>query len=69
MKRYGVLIGLAVLFCFQPIFSGDAAVRADADAKLTILFTHDLHSHFLPDRVPKTGAAMPRREDTRGWRG
>ena len=55
MKRYGVLIGLAVLFCFQPIFSGDAAVRADADAKLTILFTHDLHSHFLPDRVPKTG--------------
>ncbi|MBU4370296.1 MAG: bifunctional metallophosphatase/5'-nucleotidase [Proteobacteria bacterium] len=55
MKRYGVLIGLAVLFCFHPIFSGDAAVRADADAKLTILFTHDLHSHFLPDRVPKTG--------------
>jgi 5'-nucleotidase / UDP-sugar diphosphatase len=55
MKRYGALIGLAVLFCFQPIFSGDAAVQADADAKLTILFTHDLHSHFLPDRVPKPG--------------
>lgn len=55
MKRYGVLIGLAVLFCFQPIFSGDATVRADADAKLTILFTHDLHSHFLSDRVPKPG--------------
>jgi 2',3'-cyclic-nucleotide 2'-phosphodiesterase (5'-nucleotidase family) len=55
MKRYGALIGLAVLFCFQPIFSGDAAVQADAGGKLTILFTHDLHSHFLPDRVPKPG--------------
>ncbi|MCX5825372.1 MAG: bifunctional UDP-sugar hydrolase/5'-nucleotidase [Deltaproteobacteria bacterium] len=53
MKRYGALIGLAVLFCFQPIFSGYAAVQADAGGKLTILFTHDLHSHFLPDRVPK----------------
>ena len=55
MKRYGVLIGLAVLFCFLPIFSGDAAIPADAGGKLTILFTHDLHSHFLPDRVPKPG--------------
>lgn len=55
MKRYGIFIGLAVLFCFQPIFSGDAAVQADAGGKLTILFTHDLHSHFLPDRVPKPG--------------
>jgi 5'-nucleotidase/UDP-sugar diphosphatase len=55
MKRYGALIGLAVLFCFQPVFSGDAAVPADAGGKLTILFTHDLHSHFLPDRVPKPG--------------
>ncbi|MBU1965265.1 MAG: bifunctional metallophosphatase/5'-nucleotidase [Proteobacteria bacterium] len=55
MKRYGALIGLAVLFCFQPIFSGDTAVQADAGGKLTILFTHDLHSHFLPDRVPKPG--------------
>jgi 5'-nucleotidase / UDP-sugar diphosphatase len=52
MKRYGALIGLAVLFCFQPIFSGDAAIQEDAGGKLTILFTHDLHSHFLPDRVP-----------------
>lgn len=55
MKRYVVLISLAVWFCFQPIFSGDAAVPADTGGKLTILFTHDLHSHFLPDRVPKPG--------------
>ena len=52
MKRFGALIGLAVLFCFQPIFLGNAAVQADAGGKLTILFTHDLHSHFLPDRIP-----------------
>lgn len=55
MKRYGALIVLAVLFCFQPIFSGNAAVQADTGGKLTILFTHDLHSHFLSDRVPKPG--------------
>jgi 5'-nucleotidase/UDP-sugar diphosphatase len=55
MKRYGALIGLAVWFCLHPIFFADAAVQADAGGKLTILFTHDLHSHFLSDRVPKPG--------------
>ena len=55
MKQHGVLIGLAVWFCFQPIFSGNAAVQADTGGKLNILFTHDLHSHFRPDRVPKPG--------------
>jgi 5'-nucleotidase / UDP-sugar diphosphatase len=53
MRRYGMSIGLAVLFCLLPAFYGDAAVPADAGGKLTILFTHDLHSHFLSDRVPK----------------
>ena len=55
MRRYSTLIGLAILFCLLPAFSGDAVVPADAGGKLTILFTHDLHSHFLSDRVPKPG--------------
>ena len=55
MKRCGALIGLAVWFCLQPLFFGEAAIQADAGGKLTILFTHDLHSHILPDRVPKPG--------------
>jgi 2',3'-cyclic-nucleotide 2'-phosphodiesterase (5'-nucleotidase family) len=55
MRRYSALIGMAILFCLLPAFSGDAVVPADAGGKLTILFTHDLHSHFLSDRVPKPG--------------
>jgi 5'-nucleotidase / UDP-sugar diphosphatase len=55
MRRYGISIGLAVLFCLLPALHGDAGSQADAGKKLTILFTHDLHSHFLPDRIPTAG--------------
>jgi 5'-nucleotidase/UDP-sugar diphosphatase len=58
MRRYGSLIGLAILFCLMPAFFGDAATPERKDGKMTILFTHDLHSHFLSDRVPKPGGGQ-----------
>ncbi|MRR14887.1 MAG: bifunctional metallophosphatase/5'-nucleotidase [Deltaproteobacteria bacterium] len=39
---------LAFLFCM----AGNASDRAGSDGRLTILFTHDLHSYFLPERLP-----------------
>jgi 2',3'-cyclic-nucleotide 2'-phosphodiesterase (5'-nucleotidase family) len=33
------------------IFAGNAASAGSADKELVILFTHDLHSYFLPHRI------------------
>ena len=47
-----------IFSCFLPLlFAGSAYTRATSSGKLTILFTHDLHSHFLPHPVSaKDGA-------------
>jgi len=59
MKRCGLFIGLVILFFVQPVFPGavhgEDGLPAKEAKKLTILFTHDLHSHFLPDIVPENG--------------
>ncbi|MBW6484573.1 MAG: bifunctional metallophosphatase/5'-nucleotidase [Syntrophobacterales bacterium] len=59
MKRFGFLIVLLVLFLVPSFFPGalygDAGLPGKEAKKLTFLFTHDLHSHFLPDIVPENG--------------
>lgn len=60
MKRCGLFIGLLILFFLQPVspgaLYGDARLPDKESRTLTVLFTHDLHSHFLPDVVPENGA-------------
>jgi len=56
MKRRVVWIGSAVwlfFFSFLPMVSAAVNLPANDRKNLTILFTHDLHSHFLPDRIPR----------------
>ena len=58
MKRRCPWIGPAVwifFFVFLPMSSGAADLTASGRKSLTVLFTHDLHSHFLPDRIPRPG--------------
>jgi 2',3'-cyclic-nucleotide 2'-phosphodiesterase (5'-nucleotidase family) len=59
MKKYLFLICFSTIFFAQTLFSGavygDAGLPGNEAKKLTILFTHDLHSHFLPDIVPVKG--------------
>ena len=47
-----------IFSCLLPLlFAGSAYTRATSSGKLTILFTHDLHSYFLPHPVSaKDGA-------------
>ena len=63
MKMNGILArftkAMFIIFsCFLPLlFAGSAYTRATSPGKLTILFTHDLHSYFLPHPVSaKDGA-------------
>jgi len=53
------LIVLVVLFFVHPVFPdalyGDSGLPGQEARKLTILFTHDLHSRFLPDIVAEDG--------------
>lgn len=58
MKRRCMRIGPAVwifFFVFLPMASAAADLPANGRKSLTVLFTHDLHSHFLPDRIPRPG--------------
>ncbi|MRR18506.1 MAG: bifunctional metallophosphatase/5'-nucleotidase, partial [Deltaproteobacteria bacterium] len=44
---WGAVI-LTLLFCSP----GNTSDRTGSDGRLTVLFTHDLHSYFLPERLP-----------------
>ena len=48
MKKIAALIFSLLLII---IFTGNSAVAGNKDRELVILFTHDLHSHFLPHRI------------------
>ena len=48
MKKIAALIFSLVLII---IFAGNSAVAGNKDRELVILFTHDLHSYFLPHRI------------------
>ena len=58
MKRRCLWIVPAVwifFFVFLPMACAAADLPANGRKNLTVLFTHDLHSHFLPDRIPRPG--------------
>lgn len=58
MKRRCLWIGPAVwifFFVFLPMVSAAADLPSNGRKSLKVLFTHDLHSHFLPDRIPRPG--------------
>ena len=48
----GFLMALVLLFLLVPTAGAEPAVQ---DYETTILFTHDLHSHFLPQRTEDGG--------------
>ena len=48
MKRKYIIALLAVLLCCAALCLSPLAARADSGEIVTILFTHDLHSHLLP---------------------
>ena len=41
---------LAVIFAVLIAISACVLVSAESDKEVTVLFTHDLHSHFLPSK-------------------
>ncbi len=54
MKRLG-LKALAMCFAVLVILSAAVTVSAQDNKNVTILFTHDLHSHFLPSKTEDGG--------------
>lgn len=51
-RRFSALLLALLLICFLCVIPADAAPPADT---ATILFTHDLHSHFLPQPAEDGG--------------
>lgn len=60
-KRGRAGIGLLACLFLIAVSAGIAAGQGNPPRRVTLLFTHDLHSHFLPDRVPVPGGGAEER--------